>query len=179
MTKEEKQYKKMTEGSTSKLVFTLGLPAMISMLVTAIYNIADTLFVSKIDADGLASAAVTIVFPLMAIIQAIGFTFGMGSGSLISSKLGERKEEDAQRRDFTINAIYLDTTNNMIVDPYDGFKDLFSEITEHAEFYFEAFPSHPLRAVYGEDPELPSGGKLLYHRQRAQSYCGGSEHPPR
>lgn len=97
MTKEEKQYKKMTEGSTSKLVFTLGLPAMISMLVTAIYNIADTLFVSKIDADGLASAAVTIVFPLMAIIQAIGFTFGMGSGSLISSKLGERKEEDAQR----------------------------------------------------------------------------------
>ena len=87
----------MTEGSTSKLVFTLGLPAMISMLVTAIYNIADTLFVSKIDADGLASAAVTIVFPLMAIIQAIGFTFGMGSGSLISSKLGERKEEDAQR----------------------------------------------------------------------------------
>ena len=97
MTKEEKQHKKMTEGSTSKLVFTLGLPAMISMLVTAIYNIADTLFVSKIDADGLASAAVTIVFPLMAIIQAIGFTFGMGSGSLISSKLGERKEEDAQR----------------------------------------------------------------------------------
>lgn len=97
MTKEEKQYKKMTEGSTSKLVFTLGLPAMISMLVTAIYNIADTLFVSKIDADGLASAAVTIVFPLMAIIQAIGFTFGMGSGSLISSKLGERKEEEAQR----------------------------------------------------------------------------------
>ena len=97
MTKEEKQYKKMTEGSTSKLVFTLGLPAMISMLVTAIYNIADTLFVSKIDADGLASAAVTIVFPLMAIIQAIGFTFGMGSGRLISSKLGERKEEDAQR----------------------------------------------------------------------------------
>lgn len=87
----------MTEGSTSKLVFTLGLPAMISMLVTAIYNIADTLFVSKIDADGLASAAVTIVFPLMAIIQAIGFTFGMGSGSLISSKLGERKEEEAQR----------------------------------------------------------------------------------
>ena len=97
MTKEEKQYKKMTEGSTSKLVFTLGLPAMISMLVTAIYNIADTLFVSKIDADGLASAAVTIVFPLMAIIQAIGFTFGMGSGSLISSKLGERNEEEAQR----------------------------------------------------------------------------------
>ena len=36
------------------------------------------------------------------------------------------EEEDAQRRDFTINAIYLDTTNNMIVDPYDGFKDLFS-----------------------------------------------------
>ncbi len=97
MTKEEKQYKTMTEGSTKKLVFTLGLPAMVSMLVTAIYNIADTLFVAKIDTDGLASAAVTIIFPLMAIIQAIGFTFGMGSGSLISSKLGERKEDEAQK----------------------------------------------------------------------------------
>ena len=97
MTNEEKQFKKMTETKTGKLVFTLGFPAMVSMLITAVYNIADTLFVSKIDVNGFASAAVTVVFPLMAIIQAIGFTFGMGSGSLISSKLGERNEEEAQK----------------------------------------------------------------------------------
>ena len=95
MQKEERQYNKMIKTPVKKLVLTLGIPTTISMLVTSIYNIADTYFVSKIG-EG-AAGAVGIVFPLMAIVQAIGFTFGMGSGSMISSKLGEKKDNDAQK----------------------------------------------------------------------------------
>ena len=73
----------------------LGIPTTISMLVTSIYNIADTYFVSNLD-EG-AAGAVGVVFPLMAIVQAIGFTFGMGASSMISSKLGEKKDKDAQK----------------------------------------------------------------------------------
>lgn len=94
MTREEKQFNTMTKTPVRKLVLTLGLPTTISMLVTSIYNIADTFFVSKLGTS--ASGAVGVVFPMMAIIQAVGFTFGMGSSSLISSKLGEKKDDDAQ-----------------------------------------------------------------------------------
>lgn len=94
MTKEEKQFKKMTETPTKKLVLLLGIPTTVSMLVTAIYNIADTFFVSQLGTS--ASGAVGVVFSLMAINQAIGFTFGMGASSAISSKLGEKKDKEAQ-----------------------------------------------------------------------------------
>lgn len=94
LSREELQYKKMTQTSPRKLVIKLGIPTVISMLITAIYNIADTFFVSQIGKS--ASGAVGVVFGLTAIIQGIGFTFGVGSSSLISSKLGERKEKEAQ-----------------------------------------------------------------------------------
>ena len=71
----------------STLLKAFTIPCIISMLVTSIYNIADTYFVSNI--GGGAAGAVGVVFPLMAIVQAIGFTFGMGASSMISSKLGE------------------------------------------------------------------------------------------
>lgn len=95
MQKEELQYNKMINTPVKKLVLTLGIPTTISMLVTSIYNIADTYFVSNLD-EG-AAGAVGVVFPLMAIVQAIGFTFGMGASSMISSKLGEKKDKDAQK----------------------------------------------------------------------------------
>ncbi len=94
MTAEELQYNKMTKTNVNKLIITLGIPTVISMLITALYNIADTYFVSQLGKS--ASGAVGVVFSLMAIIQAVGFTFGMGAGSLISSKLGEKKDEEAQ-----------------------------------------------------------------------------------
>ena len=95
MQKEELQYNKMINTPVKKLVLKLGIPTTISMLVTSIYNIADTYFVSNLD-EG-AAGAVGVVFPLMAIVQAIGFTFGMGASSMISSKLGEKKDKDAQK----------------------------------------------------------------------------------
>lgn len=93
--KENKQYIKMTETPVSRLIITLGIPTTISMLVTNIYNMADTYFVGKIGTS--ASGAVGIVFGLMAIIQAIGFMFGHGAGSIISRKLGERNIELASK----------------------------------------------------------------------------------
>ncbi len=79
-------YDKMTTWPIPKLVITLGIPTTISMLVTNIYNMADTYFVSELGNS--ASAAVGVVFGLMAIIQAFGFMFGHGAGSIIARKLG-------------------------------------------------------------------------------------------
>ena len=78
----DQQFNKMVNEPVSKLITTLAIPTVISMLVTSIYNMADTFFVSQINTQ--ASAAVGIVFPIMSIIQAFGFTLGMGAGSLIS-----------------------------------------------------------------------------------------------
>lgn len=89
----EEQYNKMVNTPVSKLIAKLAVPTVISMLVTSIYNMADTFFVSQINTQ--ASAAVGVVFPIMAIIQAFGFTLGMGSGSLVSIRLGQKRNSDA------------------------------------------------------------------------------------
>ena len=87
------QYLKMTQGPVGRLIISLAVPTVVSMLVSSIYNMADTYFVSKISTS--ASGAVGIVFSLMAIIQAAGFTIGMGAGSWISRLLGGHKNEEA------------------------------------------------------------------------------------
>ena len=87
------QFKKMTETPVPKLIVSLAIPTIISMLVSSIYNMADTFFVSKLGTS--AAGAVGIVFSLMAVIQAIGFGLGMGSGSNISRLLGQQKNSDA------------------------------------------------------------------------------------
>ena len=92
MTKEEK-YKQMIETPINRLIPSLAVPTIISMLVTSIYNMADTFFVSQIGTS--ASGAVGVIFSAMAMIQAIGFTLGMGSGNNISRALGDRQEEKA------------------------------------------------------------------------------------
>ncbi len=94
MTREEK-FKQMTEGNVSKLVSKMAIPTIISMLITTFYNMADTYFVGHLNTN--ATAAVGIVFPLMAVIQACGFFFGHGSGNYISKKLGQQQGEDATK----------------------------------------------------------------------------------
>ena len=92
-TNADKQYKLMTETPVGKLIVKLGIPTTVSMLVTNIYNMADTYFVGTLGTS--ASGAVGIVFGLMAIIQAVGFMFGHGAGSIISRKLGAKDNETA------------------------------------------------------------------------------------
>ena len=86
-------YRKMTETPVPRLIWKLAVPTIISMMVSSIYNTADTFFVAQLGTS--AAGAVGIVFSIMAIIQAIGFTIGMGAGNILSRQLGARKDEEA------------------------------------------------------------------------------------
>ncbi len=90
----ELKFKKMTEPPVGRLICSLAVPCIISMLVTSFYNMADTYFVGKLNSDA-ATGAVGVVFSMMAIIQAIGFFFGHGSGNYISRVLGKKNYEEA------------------------------------------------------------------------------------
>mgnify|MGYP004531133565 FL=1 len=94
MQQNDDQYEKMIKTPIPKLILTLAVPTMIGMLITSAYNMADAYFVSKLGTS--ASGAIGIVFSLMAIIQALGFTVGMGSGSTISRLLGKKENDKAQ-----------------------------------------------------------------------------------
>lgn len=94
--REQKQYKKMTQTPIPRLIISLGIPTTLSMMVTSLYNLADTAFVSMIGNDQI-TAAVSNLLALMSIIQAIGFTFGMGSGSIVSRLLGKRDRAGADK----------------------------------------------------------------------------------
>ncbi len=88
----ELEYKRMTEESVTKLVVTLSLPTVLNQMISSIYNMADTFFVSSLGESVI--GAVSIVFALQSIIQAVGFGLAMGAGSLVSRCLG-KKENDA------------------------------------------------------------------------------------
>lgn len=92
---QEAKYITMTQTPIPSLVSRLAVPTVLSMLISSIYNMADTYFVSQISTS--ASAAVGIIFSIMAVIQAVGFTFGTGASSLISRLLGEKEREGACR----------------------------------------------------------------------------------
>ena len=89
------QFRRMTETPIPQLVLSLAAPTILSMLITSIYNLADTFFVGQISTS--ASGAVGIVSSLMAIIQALGFMLGHGSGSIISRSLGSQNTDAATR----------------------------------------------------------------------------------
>lgn len=92
---QEKKFQMMTTSPIPSLIGKMAIPTIISMLITSIYNVADTFFVSKLGTS--ATASVGIVFPVMAIIQAIGFFFGHGSGNSISRNLGAKDTEKAEQ----------------------------------------------------------------------------------
>ena len=85
----------MLNMPVSRVIPKLAVPTIISMLITSIYNMADTFFVSQLGTS--ASGAVGVIFSAMAIIQAVAFTIGMGSGTNVSQALGAGDEDTAQR----------------------------------------------------------------------------------
>lgn len=89
----DKYYKKMTETPVYKLILELGLPTTISMLITNIYNLADTYFVGGLGESQ--QAATGILFTLQAIIQAIAFMLGHGSGTYCAKSLAEKDTKTA------------------------------------------------------------------------------------
>ncbi len=89
------QYERMTEDSIPGLIARLSVPTILSMLVTNIYNLVDTAFVGRLGTSQ--SGAVGVIFGYMSIIQAIGFMFGQGAGSITARLMGARDEENASR----------------------------------------------------------------------------------
>lgn len=86
---------RMTTQPVERLILQLAVPTIISMMVTAFYNLADTFFIRQLESDSMV-AAVGVALPLMNIIQAIGFYHGHGSGNYISRAYGRRDLKDAE-----------------------------------------------------------------------------------
>ncbi|MEI3006385.1 MAG: MATE family efflux transporter [Victivallales bacterium] len=87
----QRQFQKMTQAPVPRLIVTLAIPTIFTMLITAVYNMADTFFVARLGTS--AAGAVGIVFAMMAIIQSLGFMIGMGSG-----KPGRARSANAGRK---------------------------------------------------------------------------------
>ena len=139
LTKSESHYIKMTETPVWKIVLVLGLPTTISMLVTNIYNMADTYFVSTLGNS--AGGATSIVFSIMAILQAFGFMYGHGAGSHVSRLLGAKDSERAGK--FLSSSVLLAalsglaimTAGLLLLEPLMLFLGSTPDILPHAKDY--------------------------------------------
>ncbi|SEG23330.1 putative efflux protein, MATE family [Eubacterium ruminantium] len=125
---KKNRYEYMTQTPVPKLIIRLAVPTIISMMVTGIYNTADTYFVGRIPVNATgATAAVGIVFPLMAVIQAFGFMFGHGSGNFLSRMLGAGKKKEASEMASTgfvfalITGVLIAALGNIFIDPITRF----------------------------------------------------------
>lgn len=87
--------RRMLEDPIEKIIPALAVPTIISMLITSIYNMADTFFVGHLGKSQ--SGAVGVVFSAMAMVQALAFTIGMGSGVNLSKALGRGDQDTAER----------------------------------------------------------------------------------
>ena len=96
-------YKKMTETPVAKLIVRLGIPTTISMLITSIYNMADTYFVGTLGKS--AQGSIGILFTLQSIIQAIAFMLGHGSGTYVSKELANKDIKKAS--EYVSSAFFL------------------------------------------------------------------------
>lgn len=91
---QKQKHRQMTETSIPKLIKSLSTPTLITMMITSVYNLCDTYFVGSLGTEQ--SAAIGIIFSVMALIQAVGFCLGMGSGNYSSRLLGQKDPETAQ-----------------------------------------------------------------------------------
>ena len=129
----------MLSAPVSRIIPKLAIPTIISMLITSIYNMADTYFVSQISTS--ASGAVGVVFSVMGIIQAISFTIGMGSGAPLSQALGSGKQEEARTLAnvgfFTalMMGVAILILGNVFIEPIVGFLGATETIAPHAMAY--------------------------------------------
>ncbi len=95
MDSKAEKMKMMSEGNITKVLFQLGIPVIIGMLVTSLYNIVDAMFVGGLGTSQM--GAVSITYPIAQVIIGLGLTFGSGSASYISRLLGEKDSEQANR----------------------------------------------------------------------------------
>lgn len=103
MNTTEIYYKKMTETPVARLVVRLGIPTTVAMLITNIYNMADTYFVGTLGKS--AQGAIGILFTLQSIIQAVAFMLGHGSGTFVSKELAQKDANKASK--YVSSAFFL------------------------------------------------------------------------
>jgi len=122
MRETDAYYEKMTKTPLARLIISLGIPTTISMLITNIYNMVDTYFVGTLGESQ--QAATGILFTLQAIIQAVAFMLGQGSGSLVSKALADKNTEEASKyvsTGFCIGAVLgsiLMITGLLFLEPF-------------------------------------------------------------
>lgn len=139
MDRTEAYHKKMTEQSVSKIIISLGIPTTISMLVTNIYNMADTYFVGTVGYN--AQAATGILFTLQCIIQAIAFMLGHGSGTFVAKYLAQRDIKKASTYTTTallaggIIGMLLMTFGLIFLEPFLRVLGATAEIMPYAKDY--------------------------------------------
>ena len=90
------QFRKMTETPIPKLILSLAAPTILSMLITSIYNLADTFFVGQIG-DPNQLAALSITFPIFTLLTAVANLFGIGANSVIARSLGKNDQDTAKK----------------------------------------------------------------------------------
>ena len=135
---EERKENRMGTMPVGKLLVTMSLPIMISMLIQALYNIVDSIFVAQIGENAL--TAVSLAFPVQNLIIAVGIGTGIGINSLLSRRLGERRFDDANAA--AENGILLSLCNWLVFAIFGG---LFSEA------FFRAFTDNPEIISMGTD----------------------------
>ena len=135
---EERKENRMGTMPVGKLLVTMSLPIMISMLIQALYNIVDSIFVAQIGENAL--TAVSLAFPVQNLIIAVGIGTGIGINSLLSRRLGERRYDDAKAA--AENGILLSLCNWLVFAVFGG---LFSEA------FFRAFTDNPEIISMGTD----------------------------
>ena len=139
MTNADQHYKKMTETPVPKLILNLGIPTTISMLITNIYNMADTYFVGTLGES--AQAATGVLFTVQAIMQGIAFMFGHGGGTFISRALADKNTKEATK--YISSAFFVGGLIGLIItvlgltflDPLVRFLGSTETIVPHAKAY--------------------------------------------
>ena len=130
----------LKEAPVNKAATSLAVPSIIGMLIGAVYNVVDTFFVGMLN-DTSALGATAILFPVFLLITAIGLTFGMGSASVISRKLGEQNKTDAAATASTaffttlIIAVVFAVTGNLFIRPILRLFGATDSILKSAEVY--------------------------------------------
>lgn len=102
---EQQTMSKMGTAPVKKLMLSMGIPIIISMMLQALYNIVDSAFVSNMEGGEPALNALTLAFPVQMLMIAVGIGTGVGVNVLLSKSLGQQNEEKAAR--VAGNAIFL------------------------------------------------------------------------
>ena len=114
MTAADKHYEKMTKIPVARLILRLGIPTTVSMLITNVYNLADTYFVGMLGESQ--QAATGILFTLQCIIQAVAFMLGHGSGTFVSKALADKDTKEATR--YVSSAFFVGAASGILLSVF-------------------------------------------------------------